>query len=222
MTRVLLAEDDSAIAEPLARALRREGYDVDVRGDGPTALEGAVEGVDLVVLDLGLPGMDGLEVCREPARPGAHRAGAGADRARGRGRHRGGPRRGRRRLRDEAVPAGRACWPGPARCCVAAATRPAPPRGCASTPRPGRRSSTTASLLTAKEFDLLRLLVREAGRVVPREEIMREVWDAEWYGPTKTLDMHVSWLRRRLGDDANSPRFIATVRGVGFRFERDN
>jgi DNA-binding response OmpR family regulator len=75
--------------------------------------------------------------------------------------------------------------------------------------------------LTAKEFDLLRVLVREAGRVVPREQIMREVWDADWYGSTKTLDMHVSWLRRKLGDDANQPRFISTVRGVGFRFERD-
>src|ERR687890_1753914 len=65
MTRVLLAEDDAAIAEPLARALRREGYDVDVRADGRDALAGASEGVDLLVLDLGLPGMDGLEVCRE-------------------------------------------------------------------------------------------------------------------------------------------------------------
>src|ERR671933_2619789 len=65
MTRVLLAEDDAAIAEPLARALRREGYDVDVRPDGRAALAGATEGVDLLVLDLGLPGMDGLEVCRE-------------------------------------------------------------------------------------------------------------------------------------------------------------
>ncbi len=65
MTRVLLAEDDASIAEPLARALRREGYEVDVRSDGPGALEGAIEGVDLVVLDLGLPGMDGLDVCRE-------------------------------------------------------------------------------------------------------------------------------------------------------------
>src|SRR3982751_3972450 len=65
MTRVLLAEDDAGIAEPLARALRREGYEVDVRADGREALAGAIQGVDLLVLDLGLPGMDGLEVCRE-------------------------------------------------------------------------------------------------------------------------------------------------------------
>ena len=74
--------------------------------------------------------------------------------------------------------------------------------------------------LTTKEFDLLRVLVRDAGKVVTREQIMREVWDTNWWGSTKTLDMHISWLRRKLGDDAGSPRYITTVRGVGFRFER--
>lgn len=74
--------------------------------------------------------------------------------------------------------------------------------------------------LTAKEFDLLRVLLREQGKVVSREQLMREVWATHWYGSTKTLDMHVSVLRRKLGDDVTSPRFITTVRGVGFRFER--
>ena len=74
--------------------------------------------------------------------------------------------------------------------------------------------------LTSKEFDLLALLVSEARKVVTREQIMRQVWDSKWWGSTKTLDMHVSWLRRKLGDDAHSPRYITTVRGVGFRFER--
>ena len=74
--------------------------------------------------------------------------------------------------------------------------------------------------LTSKEFDLLNLLVSEAGKVVTREEIMRQVWDSKWWGSTKTLDMRVSWLRRKLGDDAHDPHFITTVRGVGFRFER--
>ena len=58
-----------------------------------------------------------------------------------------------------------------------------------------------------------------AGSVVTRDDLMREVWGAEWWGSTKTLDMHVSWLRRKLGDDATDPRRITTVRGVGFRFE---
>ena len=63
------------------------------------------------------------------------------------------------------------------------------------------------------------VLVREAGSVVTRDDLMREVWGAEWWGSTKTLDMHISWLRRKLGDDATDPRRITTVRGVGFRFE---
>jgi DNA-binding response OmpR family regulator len=221
MTRVLLAEDDAGIAEPLARAFRREGYEVDVRADGREALAGAVEGVDLLVLDLGLPGMDGLEVCRELRAQGqtipvlvlTARADevdtvvgldAGAD--------------------DYVTKPFRLAE-------LLARSRALLRRG-------GHESATSARVriepdarraflddvelhLTAKEFDLLRLLVREAGRVVPREQIMREVWDADWYGPTKTLDMHVSWLRRKLGDDAGQPRFISTVRGVGFRFERD-
>ena len=74
--------------------------------------------------------------------------------------------------------------------------------------------------LTTKEFDLLSVLVADAGKVVTREQIMREVWDSKWWGSTKTLDMHISWLRRKLGDDAHSPQYITTVRGVGFRFER--
>ena len=73
--------------------------------------------------------------------------------------------------------------------------------------------------LTAKEFDLLRVLLREAGSVVARETLMREVWGSDPTGSTKTLDMHVSWLRRKLGDDATDPHYITTVRGMGFRFE---
>jgi DNA-binding response OmpR family regulator len=73
--------------------------------------------------------------------------------------------------------------------------------------------------LTPKEFELLELLVRNAGQVVVRDRIMDEVWDENWFGSTKTLDMHVSSLRRKLGDDAAAPTRIVTVRGVGLRFE---
>ncbi|MGW6753121.1 protein kinase domain-containing protein [Streptomyces sp. NPDC055006] len=72
--------------------------------------------------------------------------------------------------------------------------------------------------LTAKEFDLLRVLVRDAGQVVTHDQLMREVWDSTWWTSTKTLDMHISSLRKKLGDDAANPRYIATVRRVGFRF----
>jgi DNA-binding response OmpR family regulator len=75
--------------------------------------------------------------------------------------------------------------------------------------------------LTRKEFDLLGRLARDAGRVVTRESLMSDVWDMNWFGSTKTLDVHIAWLRRKLGDDPAAPRFIHTVRGVGFRLAED-
>ena len=72
--------------------------------------------------------------------------------------------------------------------------------------------------LTRKEFELLRLLMRNAGAVVSREQLIEDVWDVNWFGPTKTLDVHVSALRKKLGDDPAAPRYVHTVRGVGFRF----
>jgi two-component system, OmpR family, response regulator RegX3 len=86
---------------------------------------------------------------------------------------------------------------------------------------PAKRSATLdgAELdLTRKEFELLELLMSEAGSVITRERLIDEVWDVNWFGSTKTLDVHVSGLRRKLGDDSSAPRFIHTVRGVGFRF----
>jgi DNA-binding response OmpR family regulator len=222
MTRVLLVEDDAAIADPLARALKREGYDVEVFADGPAAITGAEEGADLVVLDLGLPGMDGLEVCRQ-IRAGSSgvpvliltaRAeevdtvvglDAGADDyvtkpfrlAELLARVRALLRRGGNDPDPDRAPAVRI-------------------------DQQGRRAflDDKELQLTAKEFDVLRVLVREAGKVVPREQLLREVWAQRWLGSTKTLDMHVSWLRRKLGDDVANPHHIKTVRGVGFRFER--
>jgi DNA-binding response OmpR family regulator len=72
--------------------------------------------------------------------------------------------------------------------------------------------------LTRKEFDLLALLMGQAGTVVSRERLIDEVWDVNWFGSTKTLDVHVSGLRKKLGDDSSNPRYLHTVRGVGFRF----
>src|ERR1700751_3173976 len=114
MTRVLLAEDDTSISEPLSRALRREGYEVDVTADGPTTLDRALnEGVDLILLDIGLPDLDGLEGCRRGRGRRLPSPGADPPPPRRGGGHRGGPGRGRRRLRDQAVPAGRAPGSGP-------------------------------------------------------------------------------------------------------------
>ena len=86
---------------------------------------------------------------------------------------------------------------------------------------PGARTVTLDGApidLTRKEFDLLARLVRDAGHVVTREDLMADVWDENWFGSTKTLDVHIGFLRRKLGDDPAEPRFLHTVRGVGFRF----
>jgi DNA-binding response OmpR family regulator len=86
---------------------------------------------------------------------------------------------------------------------------------------PGARSAHLSGNeldLSRKEFDLLAELMRHAGRVVKREDLMAKVWDVNWFGSTKTLDVHIGWLRRKLGDDPSDPRYIETVRGVGFRF----
>jgi DNA-binding response OmpR family regulator len=191
MTRVLLAEDDTSISEPLSRALRREGYEVDVTADGPTTLDRALsDGVDLILLDIGLPELDGLEVCRR-VRAGGYAVPVLILTARVRALLRRGTAEGSAALGVRIDPDARRAWHG-----------------------------DTELDLTTKEFDLLWILLRDAGKVVTREQIMREVWDAKWWTSTKTLDMHISWLRRKLGDDAHSPRYITTVRGVGFRFER--
>jgi DNA-binding response OmpR family regulator len=221
MTNVLLAEDDPSISEPLARALRREGYDVGVSADGPGTFETArAGGIDLIVLDIGLPRMDGLEVCRRLRQAGQATPvliltarveevdtviglDAGAD------DYVTKPfrlaellARVRALLRRNASPSREV-------------------QGVRIDPDARRVWLADREIeLTSKEFDLLHLLVSEAGKVVTREQIMRQVWDSKWWGSTKTLDMHVSWLRRKLGDDAHQPHFITTVRGVGFRFER--
>ena len=92
--------------------------------------------------------------------------------------------------------------------------------GAGSAHRPRRRAALWRGEreleLTRKEFDLLARLARDAGRVVTRESLMSDVWDMNWFGSTKTLDVHIGWLRRKLGDDPGDPAYIRTVRGVGF------
>jgi DNA-binding response OmpR family regulator len=227
MKRLLLVEDDTAIARPLVRALEREGFAVEHLEAGEPAIR-RVDGkdIDLVVLDLTLPDVDGLDVCRQiranhPALPivmlTARREevdvvvgfDAGAD------DYVAKPFRvaelvARLRARLRVAPA--AVEPADADRVTAGDVR---------VDHAAHRAfvGETELDLTPKEFDLLHLLVSEAGRTVERTRIMRAVWDEHWWGPTRTLDMHVSALRRKLGDDPANPRRIVTVRGVGFRLE---
>jgi DNA-binding response OmpR family regulator len=223
MPQLLVVEDDAAIAAPLVRALRREGYEVDLVDRGADAVERAEAcAYDLVLLDLGLPDGDGVDVCRRlramhpqlpivmvTARQEELEAVVGLDAgaddyvtkpfrlaellARVRARLRAAPESERiLTAQDVRVDVGaRRAW----------------------------RADEELDL-TNKEFDLLALLVRKVGTVVTREQIMEDVWDEHWFGSTKTLDVHVSWLRRKLGDDPATPRYITTVRGIGLRFER--
>ena len=223
MSRVLVAEDDPGISEPLVRALGREGYDVTHVTDGPAALDAALSGsADLLVLDLGLPGMDGLDVCRSLRSRGSSLPvlvltartdepdlvvglDAGAD------DYVGKPfriaelmARVRAQLRRSAGPEHDVVQVG--EIVVDDSSR--------------RVTVDDEELgLTPKEYELLLLLMSKVGVVVGRDELMREVWQTEWLGATKTLDMHVSTLRRKLGP---SGARITTVRGVGFRLEKDS
>jgi two-component system, OmpR family, response regulator RegX3 len=223
--RILLVEDDKAIGEPLQRALERDGYEVTWVSNGAAAL--AAEPTDLVLLDLGLPDMDGLDVCKNlrstSATPIIVITARGEEIDRVLGLELGA---------DDYVvkPFGSRELIARIRA-VTRRTNAAPPdaEGVASTSgvdnvqRLGvlmldRRSHRVLLrdvelVLTPKEYDLLAILAEDPGALRTRGEIIDQVWDSHWYGPTKTLDVHIASLRKKLGDTA----WIETVRGVGFR-----
>ena len=222
--RILLVEDELSITEPLAAALEREGFDALVAGSVVEALEAAErQRPDLVLLDVMLPDGSGFDVARELRRhstvPIIMLTARGEEADRVIGLELGA---------DDYV-----VKPFSAREVVArirAVLRRAEP-GASETGGtieigdvrldPAKREvrhGGTPLELSRKEFDVLELLMRDAGTVVRRERLIEEVWDTNWFGSTKTLDVHVSSLRRKLGDDANEPRYLHTIRGVGFRF----
>ncbi|WP_121251914.1 response regulator transcription factor [Nocardioides ferulae] len=241
--RILLVEDDDGIAVPLLRTLEREGYllnRVETGAEGLAAV--ASEPADLVLLDLGLPDMDGIEVCRRlretgfrggvmilTARGGELDLAVGLDV--GADDYLGKPfglgellARTRALLRrtTEYAGAGDAAAQTVADPPALAADRDATRRPAATlrVDRRGRRVwiGDDEVALTSKEFDLLSMLELEAGAVVRREQLMSEVWDENWFGSTRTLDVTMSRLRLKL-DDAGAPVKVVTVRGVGFRLE---
>ncbi len=219
---VLVVEDDDAIADPLTRGLAREGFTVTRVASGADAIgdDGLAAGhPDLVLLDLGLPDVDGHEVCRRLRTrsqiPIIVITARGDEIDRVVGLELGA---------DDYVVKPFGFRELVAR--IRAVTRRVSTRDDGATPdvvRFGRLEVDNRTrrafvdgqeiALTRKEFDLLALLASDPGATRTRDEILETVWDAHWYGPTKTLDVHVASLRRKLGD----PSFVETVRGVGFR-----
>jgi two-component system response regulator RegX3 len=223
-TRVVVVEDEQSISDPLRSALEREGYTVVVAANGATGLEAVRrEEPDVVLLDLMLPDMDGRDVCRtiraSSRVPIIMLTARGLETDRVVGLELGAD--------DYLVkPFGMAELIARIR---AVLRRSGPDPEAADEAivigdvrlDPRTRSATHAGEpldLPRREFDLLHLLMANAGTVLPRQRLMDDVWGVDWFGSTKTLDVHVAGLRRRLGDDAQGSRYIHTVRGVGFRF----
>jgi two-component system response regulator RegX3 len=222
---VLIVEDEEAITAPLTEALQREGFRAEVAGSLADGLDMArSRRPDLVLLDVMLPDGSGFDLLRELRTDGrmpvimVTARGDEADRV-----------LGLELGADDYV-----VKPFSGRELVARVRAVLRRTSAVATPAAAGRlqiggleldaSARTATLdgapleLTRKEFDLLALLMGQAGTVVTRERLIDEVWDVNWFGSTKTLDVHVSGLRKKLGDDPSAARYLHTVRGVGFRF----
>jgi two-component system response regulator RegX3 len=224
--RILIVEDETTIADPLAHTLSREGFDVSVH-DTLSGARGELRErpPDLVLLDLMLPDGDGRDLCREIRRdselPVIMLTARGEEIDRVIGLELGADdyvvkpfsaRELAARIRTILRRSAR----GPA----AADPHEAIAVGDLRLDLAARTAVLRGEPLelAAREFDLLALLMENAGRVLRREEIMDRVWDVNWFGSTKTLDVHISWLRKKIEVDPASPVYITTVRGVGFRF----
>jgi len=225
VTRIMVVEDEESFSEALSFMLKREGYEVEVASDGNEALEAFEQrGADLILLDLMLPGVSGLEVCRIirtksqvpiimlTAKDGEIDKVVGLEigaddyvtkpfssrellaRVRSVIRRHGEPEE----LLSATVEA------GPVRMDV------------------DRHVVTVRGepvAMPLKEFDLLELLVRNAGRVLTRAQLIDRVWGADYVGDTKTLDVHVKRLRAKVEVEPGQPVHLVTVRGLGYKFE---
>jgi DNA-binding response OmpR family regulator len=228
MTRVLVVDDEPVLVDTIRYNLRREGYEVQVASDGNEALKLAqAASPDLVVLDLMLPGIDGLEVCRQLRRESTVPIlmltakddevdkivglEVGADDYMTKpfsmrellARVRAMLRRSRMQQQTPAADAAQ------------------PVRSGDLEADPLQRRLTlrgTALQLKPKEFDLLVYLMQQRGRVLTRDQLLERVWGYTYGGDTRTVDVHIRWLREKIEDDPGSPRRLETVRGVGYRF----
>ena len=225
---ILLVEDESAIAQPFARILTREGFVPTIAPTAADALRAfAADPPDLVLLDLTLPDGDGRDVARDIRAhsrvPIIMLTARGTETDRVVGLELGADDYVVKPFSSaEVIARIRAVL----RRTASGAEEPVSPiviGGLRVEPASRRVTLDGAPVdLSRKEFDLLVELARHAGHVVTREDLMARVWDENWFGSTKTLDVHIGWLRRKLGDDAGEPRWIETVRGVGFRFAAES
>jgi DNA-binding response OmpR family regulator len=221
--RLVLVEDEDAIVRPLLSALAREGFEVRRFSRAEDAIDRLDDmRPDAVILDVALPGMSGFTACRAIRRrslvPVLMLTARGDEADRLAGFEAGADdylpkpfsvhelvariRAILRRTRGDHRPTEDVIAVGELR--MDAARREV-------------RSSGRAVALTQREFDLLELLMRWSPQVVTRAELIREVWDAHWSGPTKTVDVHVAQVRRKIEDDPHHPRYLQTVRGVGYQ-----
>ncbi len=225
MTRILVVEDEESFSDPLSYMLTKEGYDVAVAANGPDALtEFDRNGADLVLLDLMLPGLSGVDVCRalrlRSTVPVIMLTAKDSEVDKVVGLELGAddyvtkPYSGRellarikavlRRLSepDELLPS--TVESGPVRMDVERHTVSV---GGEAVPMP------------LKEFELLEMLLRNAGRVLTRGQLIDRVWGGDYVGDTKTLDVHVKRLRAKIEPDPGNPQHIVTVRGLGYKFD---
>ncbi|APT06447.1 DNA-binding response regulator [Corynebacterium glutamicum] len=231
MTTILIVEDEESLADPLAFLLRKEGFDTIIAGDGPTALvEFSRNEIDIVLLDLMLPGMSGADVCKElrsvstvpvimvTARDSEIDKVVGLELG-----------------ADDYV-----TKPYSSRELIARIRAVLRRRGVTETEAEelplddqilegGRvRMDVDSHTVTVggepvsmplKEFDLLEYLLRNAGRVLTRGQLIDRIWGADYVGDTKTLDVHVKRLRSKIEEEPSRPRYLVTVRGLGYKFE---
>jgi len=222
--KILVVDDEPLITESLEYSLKQEGFQVVVAHDGLTALQASHdEKPDMIVLDIMLPGMDGWEVCRrlrqESTVPIIMLTARGQEIDRVLGLELGADdylpkpfsfrellariRAVFRRMAFEEAPKAEQVRIGDVLLDLAA--------------HKVYKQDQELSV-TQKEYDLLHALMIQAGRVVSRAELLDQVWGVDWLGDTRTLDVHVRWLREKVEEDPGQPRYIQTVRGVGYRF----
>ncbi|MQA97491.1 MAG: response regulator [Streptosporangiales bacterium] len=225
MTRVLVVEDEESYSDALSYMLRKEGFEVAVATTGPAALDTFDRsGADLVLLDLMLPGLPGTEVCRSLRAksnvPVIMLTAKDSEIDKVVGLELGA---------DDYV-----TKPFSSRELVARIRAVLRRRGDGDEPLPSALEAGPVRMdverhvvtvrgehvpLPLKEFELLEVLLRNAGRVLTRMQLIDRVWGADYVGDTKTLDVHVKRLRAKIEPDPGNPRFILTVRGLGYKFE---